>query len=77
MLMNERKMENFDLSTQSVVDDIIKETETAGEEPDIVKSTKTRTPPDTLLIQSKPVAPPRKRKKTNLVCSILFLFIVC
>ncbi|XP_025080244.1 WD repeat-containing protein 44-like [Pomacea canaliculata] len=66
MLMNERKMENFDLSTQSVVDDIIKETETAGEEPDIVKSTKTRTPPDTLLIQSKPVAPPRKRKKTNL-----------
>ncbi|XP_076454073.1 WD repeat-containing protein 44-like isoform X2 [Babylonia areolata] len=68
LLINDSKLENFDLSTHSVVDDIIKETEAVTEEPDIVKSTKNRTPPGTLQVvveeqPSAPVAPPRRKKK--------------
>lgn len=64
LLINDSKLENFDLSTHSVVDDIIKETEAVEEEPDIVKSTKNRTPPGTLQLQERPpVAPPRRKKR--------------
>ncbi|KAK7090866.1 hypothetical protein V1264_010610 [Littorina saxatilis] len=64
LLINDSKMENFDLSTYSLVDNIIKETEAGAEEPDIVKSTKNRTPPGTLLTEGQvPVAPPRRKKK--------------
>ena len=63
LLINDSKLENFDLSTHSVVDDIIKETEAGVEEPDIVKSTKNRTPPGTLPLQERPPVPPPRRKK--------------
>ena len=64
LLINDSKLENFDLSTHSVVDDIIKETEAVVEEPDIVKSTKNRTPPGTLQLPPRlPVAPPRRKKR--------------
>ncbi|KAL8567204.1 hypothetical protein ACOMHN_046614 [Nucella lapillus] len=71
LLINDSKLENFDLSTHSVVDNIIKETEAATEEPDIVKSTKNRTPPGTLQVVVEerapgPVAPPRRKKRHHL-----------
>lgn len=80
LLINDHKAENFDLSTHSLVEDIIKETEAGGEEPDIVKSTKNRTPPGTLVLQdlvsqrplpppslsiAMPVAPPRRKKRVQ------------
>lgn len=71
LLINDRKLESFDLSTHSVVEDIIKQTEAEGEEPDIVKSTKTRTPPQIHTTEMDPVAPPRRRKKTGQVSKIL------
>ncbi|XP_067669114.1 WD repeat-containing protein 44-like isoform X1 [Haliotis asinina] len=48
-----------EIETLQVVDDVIKDSQLSGDEPDIIKSTKTRTPPNTL---SQPVAPPRRKK---------------
>lgn len=47
--------------SDSIVEDIIKETHVCSDdEPDIVKSTKTKTPPNTLAPQ-KPAAPPQQK----------------
>ncbi|KAJ8309810.1 hypothetical protein KUTeg_011675 [Tegillarca granosa] len=62
--------------SDSIVEDIIKETHVCSDdEPDIVKSTKTKTPPNTLapqrpaatppIVLSLPKAPPRRKKKED------------
>ncbi|KAK6195219.1 hypothetical protein SNE40_000691 [Patella caerulea] len=55
-------LDNISTSAEVVVDDIIKEEQIASNEPDIVQSTKTRTPPTSFI---KPVAPPRRKRRSN------------
>ncbi|GFR63234.1 WD repeat-containing protein 44 [Elysia marginata] len=65
LLMSGRKLPAaVDQATDSVVDTILQQTQVNEDsEPDIVKSTKTRTPPSTL---KPPVAPPRRKKLRNI-----------
>ncbi|GFO37301.1 WD repeat-containing protein 44, partial [Plakobranchus ocellatus] len=63
LLISGRKLTPVDQVTDSVVDTILQQTQVNEDsEPDIVKSTKTRTPPSTL---KPPVAPPRRKRMRN------------
>ncbi|XP_059148415.1 WD repeat-containing protein 44-like isoform X2 [Physella acuta] len=59
LLISGSKLGSVDMGTDSVVDTILQQTQVQQDsEPDIVKSTKSRTPP----FVKPPVAPPRKKK---------------
>lgn len=65
LLISGSKIDSRDLATDNLVDKILQQTQVQEDsEPDIVKSTKSRTPPATL---KPPMAPPRRKKSRNSV----------
>lgn len=63
LLISGSKSLSSDLTTDNLVDRILEQTQVQEDsEPDIIKSTKSRTPPATL---KPPSAPPRKKRARN------------